>query len=65
MITMNSKDFDIIVIGSGIGGLTAAARLSKLGYKVGLFEKHFLLGGYATNFKRKGYNFKGWTNIYF
>lgn len=50
-------DFDIIVIGSGLGGLTCAARLSTLGYKVGVFEKHFQAGGYATNFKRKGYNF--------
>lgn len=50
-------DFDIIVLGSGIGGLTCASRLSKLGYKVGVFEKHYIPGGYATNFKRKGYNF--------
>lgn len=50
-------DFDVIVLGSGMGGLTCASRLSNLGYKVGVFEKHFLAGGYATNFKRKGYNF--------
>ena len=50
-------DFDVIVLGSGIGGLTCASRLSKLGYKVGVFEKHHIPGGYATNFKRHGYNF--------
>lgn len=50
-------DYDIIVIGSGVGGLTSASRLSVLGYKVGVFEQHFIAGGYATNFKRKGYNF--------
>ncbi len=50
-------DYDIIVIGSGVGGLTAASRLAVLGYKVGVFEQHFIAGGYATNFKRKGYNF--------
>ncbi|MEG1310998.1 MAG: NAD(P)/FAD-dependent oxidoreductase [Romboutsia sp.] len=50
-------DYDIIVIGSGLGGLTSASRLSNLGYKVGVFEQHFTPGGYATNFKRKGYNF--------
>ncbi|MGL5244507.1 MAG: phytoene desaturase family protein [Sarcina sp.] len=50
-------DFDVIVIGAGLGGLTAASRLAVLGYKVGIFEQHFIPGGYATNFKRKGYNF--------
>ena len=50
-------NFDIIVLGSGIAGLTCASRLSKLGYKVGVFEKHHIPGGYATNFKRRGYNF--------
>ena len=50
-------DYDIIVLGSGLGGLTCASRLAILGYKVGVFEKHFIPGGYATNFKRKGFNF--------
>lgn len=50
-------DYDIIVIGSGMGGLTLGSRLASCGYKVGIFEKHFIPGGYATNFKRKGYNF--------
>lgn len=50
-------DYDVIVIGSGLGGLTLGSRLAVCGYKVGVFEKHFLAGGYATNFKRKSYNF--------
>lgn len=49
--------FDVIVLGSGLGGLTCASRLSKLGLKVGVFEKHHIPGGYATNFNRRGYNF--------
>ena len=50
-------DFDVIVLGSGVAWLTCASRLSKLGFKVGVFEKHHIPGGYATNFKRRGYNF--------
>lgn len=49
--------YDVIVIGSGLGGLTCASHLSVLGYKVAVFEQHFLVGGYATNFKRHGYEF--------
>lgn len=49
--------YDVIIIGSGLGGLTAGSRLAKLGHKVLVLEKHFLAGGYATNFKRKGYTF--------
>ncbi|NDI33202.1 phytoene desaturase family protein [Chengkuizengella sediminis] len=48
------SSYDVLVIGSGIGGLCAAARLSKLGYKVAVFEHHVRPGGYATNFSRKG-----------
>lgn len=50
-------DYDVIIIGSGLGGLTLGSRLATSGYKVGVFEKHFIPGGYATNFKRKNYNF--------
>ncbi len=58
-------DFDVIVLGSGVAGLTCASRLSKLGFKVGVFEKHHIPGGYATNFKRRGYNFDVSLNIIF
>lgn len=51
------RNFDVIILGSGISGLTCASRLAKLGLKVCVFEKHYIPGGYATNFKRKGYNF--------
>ncbi|MGL4450016.1 MAG: phytoene desaturase family protein [Sarcina sp.] len=49
--------YDVIIIGSGLGGLSAGSRLAKLGYKVLILEKHCLAGGYATNFKRKDYTF--------
>ncbi len=54
--------YDVIIIGSGMSGLTSALKLSKAGKKVAVIEKHFMPGGYATNFSRKGkdgniYNF--------
>ena len=48
-------DYDAIVIGSGIGGLTAAACLSHLGYKVAVFEQHYTAGGFTHSYCRNGY----------
>ncbi len=44
--------FDVIVIGSGLGGLTAGAKLAKEGRKVLLIEQHNKPGGCATTFRR-------------
>ena len=44
--------YDIIIIGSGLGGLTAGAKLAKEGKKVLLIEQHSQPGGCATTFKR-------------
>lgn len=44
--------YDVIVIGSGLGGLTAANTLAKAGRSVLLLEHHYQLGGLATWFKR-------------
>ncbi len=49
--------YDVIVIGSGLGGLTAANRLAHCGHDVLLLEHHLQLGGLATWFKRKGHIF--------
>ncbi len=46
--------YDIIIIGAGLGGLVAGAKLTKEGKKVFLIEQHHIPGGCATNFKRVG-----------
>ena len=46
--------YDVIVIGSGLAGLTGANILAKQGYSVLLLEHHYQLGGMATWFKRRG-----------
>ncbi len=49
------EKFDAIVIGSGIGGLTVAALMSKIQHKrVLLLEQHFTPGGFTHGFDRKG-----------
>ncbi len=47
-----SGRFDALVIGSGLGGLTAAALLARHGRRVLVLERHYLAGGYATTFQR-------------
>jgi all-trans-retinol 13,14-reductase len=47
--------YDIIIIGGGLGGLTAGAKLSREGKKVLLIEQHDRPGGCATTFKRGDY----------
>lgn len=47
--------YDVLVIGSGIGGLSAAACLSKLGKKVAVLEQHYTAGGFTHAYERNGY----------
>ncbi|MCX7725333.1 MAG: NAD(P)/FAD-dependent oxidoreductase [Chitinispirillaceae bacterium] len=52
------KKIDAIVIGSGLGGLTAAAFLAKAGMRVCVLEKHHKIGGYAHSFERGPFIFE-------
>ncbi len=50
-----AASYDVIVIGSGMGGLTTAALLSALGKRVCVLEQHYTAGGYTHSYERNGY----------
>jgi len=50
-------DVDNIIIGTGMGGLTTALLLLRAGQSVMMFEQHYVPGGWAHSFLRKGYKF--------
>jgi len=50
-----APDYDAVVIGSGMGGLTTAALLSELGWKVCVLEQHYTAGGYTHSYNRGDY----------
>ncbi|PWB84126.1 MAG: NAD(P)/FAD-dependent oxidoreductase [Methylocystaceae bacterium] len=47
----DSKQFDAVIIGSGLGGLTAGALLAKAGFGVCVLERNFSLGGAASVYR--------------
>eukprot|EP00906_Rhabdomonas_costata_P028162 RCo039947 len=57
------RDLDCIVVGSGIGGLTCAAVLSKVGLKVLVLEQHYVAGGFTHAFEDQGFEFE--TGIHY
>jgi phytoene dehydrogenase-like protein len=56
MTNAKQDNWDAIVIGSGMGGMAAAAALSKVGQKVLLLEQHHTLGGLTHSFSRNGFS---------
>ena len=49
--------FDYVILGAGLGGLSAAACLTRQGYRVAVLEQHYLPGGCAHTFKYGDYSF--------
>lgn len=62
--TSNRDSRDVIVIGSGIGGLCCGALLARYGYHVTLCESHAIAGGAAHGFERNGYIFDSGPSLY-
>lgn len=57
-VAFNSEQkSQVVVIGAGIGGLTAGALLAKQGYQVKVFDQAIVPGGCASTFKRRGFIF--------
>ena len=59
-----SNDRDVIIIGSGIGGLCAGALLARYGFQVTVCESHTIPGGAAHGFERDGYLFDSGPSLY-
>ena len=55
---------DVVVVGSGLGGLSCAAMLAKYGHDVSVFEAHTIAGGCAHSFERDGYTFDSGPSLW-
>jgi phytoene dehydrogenase-like protein len=51
----------VLIIGSGIGGLTLGNLLAQKGHSVTIFESHGMPGGYTAGFHRHGFYFESGT----
>lgn len=60
----SSESTDVVVIGSGIGGLCCAALLAQYGLRVIVCESHTIPGGAAHGFERNGFRFDSGPSLY-
>jgi len=60
-----NESADVIIIGSGIGGLTAAALLQARGISTLVFEKNLYPGGSCSSFQREGYCFDAGASVFY
>lgn len=56
--------YDAVIIGAGIGGLILANLLAKDGLRVLLLEQHYMVGGFCSTFRRKGFVFDAASHFY-
>ncbi|MCU0821914.1 MAG: NAD(P)/FAD-dependent oxidoreductase [Spirochaetes bacterium] len=54
---MQKYDYDAIVIGAGVGGISCGATLAKKGLKTIIIENHSEIGGYCSTFESEGFQF--------
>src|ERR1044071_2169589 len=62
--TPPERSYDAVIIGAGIGGLICANLLAREGLHVLLVEQHYMVGGYCSTFRRKGFTFDAATHFY-
>ncbi|HEV3469713.1 MAG TPA: NAD(P)/FAD-dependent oxidoreductase [Pyrinomonadaceae bacterium] len=58
------ESYDAVVIGAGVGGLVCANLLARAGLRTLVVEQHYVVGGYCSTFRRRGFTFDAATHFY-